>query len=233
MHLLLVEDEAAIARRIERLTRDILGERLDRLVVKDRLEAALDYVRQQPIDLLLLDLNLSGKNGFDLLRNVVAESFPTIIISAYRDRALEAFEYGVLDFVPKPFDRERLEKALQRVIDRSSRNEVPGKYLAIKKPGRVELVPVDAILFIQGANIYAEIHLLNGRKELSDKNLEALYQILPPAFARIHKSYIVNMRQAAQLLVRPGSRYELQLRDGRCLPVGRTRYAGIREAFFS
>lgn len=233
LHILIVEDEAGIARRVERLTHDILGNRIDKLVLINKLAAAQDYIHSNPIDLRLLDLNLSGTNGFEMLRSVVAESFSTIVISAYRDRALEAFEYGVLDFVPKPFDRDRLEKAFQRVLDRTLRSQHPGKYLAVKKAGRIQLIPVSDILFIQGANIYSEIHLNNGRRELSDKTMESLYQILPPWFARIHKSYIANMQTAKEIHISPGAKYELELQEGTRLPIGRTRYTDLRNQFFS
>ena len=119
------------------------------------------------------------------------------------------------------------------MLDQNSKHDFPGKYLPIKKQGRVQLIELKDILFIQGANIYAEIHLLNGKRELSNKNLENLSQILPNWFARIHKSYIANMHQAKEITVHPGAKYELQLADGRSLPVGRTRYPQIRDQFFS
>ncbi len=233
LNLVVVEDEARIARRIERLLKEILGERVGQLTVCHKFHQALDFIESHPIDLLLLDLNLLGKNGFQLLQTAVAESFATIIISAYRDKALEAFEYGVLDFVLKPFKKERLEKAVNRFLNKNSRAEHPLKYLPIKKHGKIELLEVEKICFIKGANIYSEIHLRTGRKELSDKSLESIFQLLPPHFARIHKSYIANMMEAKQISIRPGGKYELVFPEDLTLPIGRTRYKMIKETFFS
>ena len=78
------------------------------------LPEALCFIENNSLDLVLLDLNLNGDNGFDLLTTAVSESFHTIVISAYKDQAITAFEYGILDFVPKPFNRDRLEQAFDR-----------------------------------------------------------------------------------------------------------------------
>lgn len=233
MQILIVEDEARIARRVERFTREILGDQLSGLTIKPKLSAAMDHILNHPIDVLLLDLNLHGKDGFDLLKTAVAHSFHTIVVSAYRDRAIEAFEYGVIDFIPKPFDIARLGKAFERITDLTQKAGYATKYLAIKKQGRIHLLGIDDMVYLQGANIYSEVFLQNGKKELYDKSLEKVFQLLPSNFERIHKSYIVNMQQAQEILVHSGSKYELLLKNGEILPIGRTRYKAIKEKFFS
>lgn len=233
VQVLIVEDELRIAKRIERFVREILGSQLGKLTVKDRFHAALDYIHHQPIDVLFLDLNLSGKNGFDLLKTVVGESFSTIVISAYRDRAIEAFEYGVLDFVPKPFTKERLEIAIERMMDKQIKGQFHLKHLAIKKQGKIQLISVDQVLYVKGANVYSEVYLMNGQKELSSKSLDTLFQLLPAHFARIHKSYIANMLHAKEVLIHPGGKYELNLLAGLSIPLGRTRYKAIKASYFS
>lgn len=232
MQVLIVEDEARIAKRIERFTRELLQDQLTHLTLKPKLSEALDYVLNHPIDVLLLDLNLHGKDGFELLKTAVAHSFHTIVISAYRNRAIEAFEYGVIDFVAKPFDIERLKKAFERITDSQQRATYATKYLAIKKQGRIHLLTIEDILYLQGANIYSQVYLQNGQKDLYDKSLEKVLQLLPANFERIHKSYIVNMQQAQEIFVHSGSKYELMLKNGEILPIGRTRYKLIKERFF-
>lgn len=81
------------------------------------LEDAQDSLVSQPVDVMFLDLNLHGKDGFLLLHEQLVQPFHTIVVSANTDRALEAFELGVLDFVGKPFTQERIDKALQRFAD--------------------------------------------------------------------------------------------------------------------
>lgn len=229
MRVMIVEDEPLLARRLERFCREILGERLEAIRIATLLSEASARLDESPVDLLLLDLNLHGRDGMELLASSVAGSFHTIIVSANTDQALRAFEYGVIDFVPKPFSRERLAQALQRVTERGARAAGAAKFLAVRKFGRVELVPIDRILYVEGAGAYAELVLADGRRELHDKTLEKLHALLPPVFERIHKSYLVRWNAVKALHAREGSHYEVELNNGLRLPVGRTRYRELRE----
>jgi two-component system, LytTR family, response regulator LytT len=229
MRVLIVEDEPLLARRLERFCNEILGEKLESIRVANFFSEASARIDESPIDLLLLDLNLHGRDGMELLATSAAGSFHTIIVSANTDQALRAFEYGVLDFVPKPFSQERLAQALRRVTERDARAAGAAKYLAVRKHGKVELVPIDRVLYVEGAGAYAELVLEDGKRELHDKTLEKLHALLPPVFERIHKSYVVRWSAVKALHAAEGSHYEVELKNGLRLPVGRTRYKELRE----
>lgn len=228
MNILIVEDESRIAKRIERMTRDILGDALQSLKRINTLQEALQFIENNVLDLVLLDLNLNGDNGFDLLRIAVAESFHTIIISAYKNQAITAFEYGVLDFVPKPFNRGRLEQALHRTIINEKLATNALKFLAIKKRHRIQLIAIEELLYIKGAGAYTELFLADGKKELHDKSLEKLEHLLSPTFERIHKSYLVKMSEIKEIIVESGSKYMAELKQGVRIPIGRTKYKDIK-----
>lgn len=228
MKILIVEDEARIARRLERMTRDYFGPQLAGLAICESLPTALHALETAAPDLLLLDLNLNGQDGFDLLKSVMAGAFHTIIISAYTDRAITAFAHGVLDFVPKPFTQERLAQAFARLTPTARKPETGLQFLAVKKQGSLVLIDINDLRYIKGAGIYAELHLQNGKKELHDKSLEKLAQLLPNSFERIHKSYIVPIGQAEKIIVQEGSSYHLLLKNGELLPIGRSRYKELR-----
>lgn len=232
MNILIVEDESRIAKRIERMTRDILGDDLLSLTHINTLNEALQFIENNSLDLVLLDLNLNGESGFDLLTTAVSKSFHTIIVSAYKDQAITAFEYGVLDFVPKPFNRDRLEQALHKTIakEKTETNEV--KFLAIKKRHRIQLIPIGELLYIKGAGAYTELFLANGKKELHDKSLEKLEQLLSYSFERIHKSYVVRMSEIKEIIVESGSKYIAELKNGERIPIGRTKYKDIKAKWF-
>ncbi len=229
MRVLIVEDEPLLVQRLERFCREILGERLEAVRTATLFSEASARLDETPIDLLLLDLNLHGRDGMELLARSVAGSFHTIIVSANTEQALRAFEYGVIDFVPKPFSKERLAQALARVTERDGRAAGAAKYLAVRKTGKVELVPIDRVVYAEGAGAYAELVLDDGRRELHDKTLEKLHALLPPGFERIHKSFIVRWSAVKALHAQEGSHYEAELRGGLRLPVGRTRYKELRE----
>ena len=230
MKLLIVEDEPIIARRIQRMVVKELREKLSDLQVRHSLSEGLEYLKNHEIDLLTLDLNLNGEDGFVLLKSLVASSFHTIIVSAYKDRAIEAFEYGVLDFVPKPFTETRLIQALERYTNQGSKTAASNaKYLSIQKRGRLVLLEIQNLAYIQGAGVYSELIFQGGRKEIHNKTLEKLSQLLPPQFDRIHKSYIVNNQLIQELSVQAGGKYTLHLRDGTQLPVSRSKYKDLKE----
>ncbi|WP_436516360.1 LytR/AlgR family response regulator transcription factor [Ekhidna sp. To15] len=228
MNILIVEDEARIAKRIERMTRDIFGNSIQSLTHINTLQEALGFIESNSLDLVLLDLNLNGDDGFDLLSSAVAESFHTIIISANKDQALAAFEYGVLDFVPKPFNQDRLEQAFNRMFTKEKLANDQTKLLAIKKRGRIHLIPIEDLRYVKGAGAYTELFLSNGTKELHDKSLEKLEQLLSHTFERIHKSYLVKMSEIKEIKVASGSVYTAELKDGECLPIGRTKYKRLK-----
>lgn len=230
MRIVIVEDESLIAGRIARLTRELLGPRLGSLCVKPTLDSATAHLADNPVDLLLLDLNLNGQDGFALLQQAVAGAFHTVIISANTHRAIEAFEHGVLDFVPKPFDAARLQKAFERFEQAAPRGSgAPLKYLAVRRRNTLRLLDVAEVLYIQGAGIYSEIHLRDGTVELHDKPLHRLLDILPASFQRVHKSYLVSLPDVERLVSHGSSKYELVLRGGPVLPVGRERYRELKE----
>ncbi|CAM2070484.1 Response regulator transcription factor [Sulfidibacter corallicola] len=231
MHILVVEDEPVIRERNARLCKDILGDDLTRMHTAESLPEAQQWLERHPPDLLLLDLDLAGKDGFALLKQAVAGAFHTIIISANTQFALQAFEFGVLDFIAKPFGKKRLEAALSRVSDRRRSVCSHTKYLAVKQGSRLALVSLDTIRYIQGAGPYSELYSSDAAPMLHDKSLERLEKVLPPNFERIHKSYIVNMNVVESLISGRGSRYAAVLRNGERLPIGRTRYKQLKQRF--
>ncbi|MDY8136011.1 LytTR family DNA-binding domain-containing protein [Aquimarina sp. 2201CG5-10] len=232
MHILIVEDESRIAKRIERMTRDIFGNDLQSIKRINTLQEALKYIENNTLDLVLLDLNLNGESGFDLLTTAVSKSFHTIIISAYKDQAITAFEYGVLDFVPKPFNRDRLAQALQRAITKEKIKTNTVKFLAVKKRHKVHLIPIEDVVYIKGAGTYTELFLTDGKKELHDKSLEKLEQLLSSSFERIHKSYLMKMSEISEIIVESGSKYMAELKNGELIPIGRTKYKEIKAKWF-
>jgi DNA-binding LytR/AlgR family response regulator len=229
MKVLIVEDEPIIARRTLRIITALLGPQLEKSQICHTIPSALAYLEKESIDLLFLDLNLYGEDGFTLLESMVAAPFHTIIISAYREKAIRAFEYGVLDFIPKPFNQARIEQALARIDQIKLPESQHLRFLTVQKRGRHQLVEIQDLLYIKGAGIYSELFLKDGTKEIHNKTLEKLNQLLPEQFDRIHKSYILNRTVLQEIIVEPGSKYSVLLKDGTQLPIGRTRYKRLKK----
>ena len=229
MRILIVEDEKRIAYQLEKLIRQILDEEISRLNVCQTLNAARDFILRNTIDILFLDLNLKGLDGFSLLQEMVAGSFHTIIVSAYTDKAIVAFEYGVLDFVAKPFNKARLEQAIARFKNIQTHTHYFTKHLAIRKHGKIEMVNIEAINYIRAAGHYSELFLTNGKKELHNKSIDKLLILLPDNFERIHRSYAVEMNKIEKIQRYPGSKYEIILKDQTVLPCSRLKFKELNE----
>lgn len=225
MRIIIIEDEPVVARRIVRLSRRILGANLERVDTATDLAGAVELLGRVQDAVVLLDLNLSGQDGFDILRRAVAEPFQTVVVSANTDRAIEAFELGVVDFVPKPFTEERLAQAFNRVAFSDTAPARAPAFLAVTLAGRVDLVPVESVIAIHGADDYSELQTFDGRRHLHKKTLATLERLLPPHFQRVHRSHVVNLRFAEQIGPDAGGRRILRLSDGSCVPVSRS-YAG-------
>jgi two-component system response regulator LytT len=228
MHVLIVEDEPMVARRLRRFTESILEGDV-RIDTAERLDAARDTLFDWDVDVLLLDLNLHGADGFDLLKNSVSRGFHTIVVSAYTDRAIEAFELGVLDFVGKPFGRNRLAEAFQRLRSPEDHDDPQVQYLAIRDGGDVKLIGVDRVRYLKAAGSYSKLVLREGGTELHDKSLSRLVTLLPEGFIRIHRSYVARLSNIDRLRAHEGTRYDVVLDDDTILPVGRTRVEQIRD----
>ncbi len=228
MNVLIVEDEAVAARRLARMTRELLGTVLTSLTTAKTVEEAEAHILRNNTNLVLLDLTINGKSGFDLFTRFTAGSFHTIVVSGSIDKAITAFEYGVLDFVAKPFDKIRLQKAFDRLQSPHGNGENALKYLSIKNQSEVKLIPLDSVHYFKGADDYVEIHLLDNTYELYSKSMDSLLQLLPPSFNRIHKSFIVDLSRAKTIHIHGGGKYELELLSGCKLPLSRTQYPVIQ-----
>jgi DNA-binding LytR/AlgR family response regulator len=214
MRILIVEDEPLVAQRLERLVREVLGTELQGLHAATTLDAAIARLGNADDMVLLLDLNLGRDDGFELLRRALAEPWSTIVVSGDTERALEAFELGVVDFVAKPFTVERLKIAFQRVRER--RSSEPTRYLAVAYAGHIELVPLTDVVAIHGDDDYSSVELANGQRRLHKRTLTELESLLPGEFMRVHRSHIANLKQVRKLDGRV-----LKLTNGTEVSVGR------------
>ena len=223
-NILIVEDEPPLAQRIERFFRESEEIKIGRLTIKSSLPSAKDYLNNHSIDLMILDLNLHGKDGFDLLKSTLSQSFQTIIISAHKDKAILAFEYGVLDFIAKPFNKKRVFQAINRLLDSTSRAKYPLKYLAVTKNQKLEFIQIEHVMFLKGAGNYTELYLENGKIELHDKSLQNILTLLPSNYERVHKSYIVNL----DLIQSISYQYEILLLNQIKIPISRSKYQDLK-----
>lgn len=230
MKILIVEDEPVTARYIKSLVEEIFGDKKYSISIQSNLLSSECYLLDNEIDLLLLDLNLNGEDGFELLEHAVASSFHTIVISGNIDKALVAFEYGVIDFIPKPFDRERLETALQRLENKLEIRKSLKK-ISIRKDDSILLLPIESINFFEADGKHTKIHLKSGDTEHYKKNLNTLQQILPPDFYRVHKSYLISLENIKEIKMRNENYPHAITFNEKEIPIARRPFKELQDKF--
>jgi two-component system response regulator LytT len=228
MKVLIIEDEPLIAQRLAREIHTFFGARVDQLWHGDAVDEAAALLQQDAVDLVLLDLNLHGEDGFRLLQLANLGRFRTIVVSAHAERALQAFDLGVLDFVAKPFSQPRLHKAFQRFADSAGQERV--RALLVRRPGSVAQLPIDQIGHVQADGHYTQVQMCDGSAHFHDCALDKLMAILPLHFVRVHRSYAVNLQHVTRLRIAAGGKYLIDTRYAAAIPVSRTLYPQVRAA---
>ena len=240
----LVVDDEPLAR--ERLT-SLLGLEHDIEMIgqcRDGEDAAQAITEQTP-DLVFLDVQMPGLNGFEVIEAVGTEKMPLVIfVTAYDQHALKAFQVRALDYLLKPFDRERFQEALQRArtqIQRAETGDLGRRLLAlvkdlrrdqpktdrlvVKSGGRLFFLRTDEIDWIEAAGNYVRLHV-GTTSHLLRETMNAIEARLDPEkFFRIHRSRIVNMERIQEMQPWLNGEYAVLLRTGTRLTLSR----GYRE----
>jgi DNA-binding LytR/AlgR family response regulator len=155
---------------------------------------ALDYLRNNHVDLIFLDINLPKLKGLDFIK-VLTNKPKIILTTAYHEHAIDAFELGVVDYLLKPIEFSRFLIAVNKLNVKESNIEIEkmeSKYHFFNVNKKMVKVNFDDILYIESIKDYSRIFFLDQNiiTHLSLANMESI--LMPPQFRRIHKSYIIN-----------------------------------------
>lgn len=222
MNILIVEDITLIAERVADLTKKYIS--TAKITISHTLDDAKLCIQEKAFDLLFLDLNLNGKDGFELLQTAAASSFQTIIITANKEQAAIAFDYGVFDFISKPILEARFKISIDRLLKNRASYRAQLKQLAVKTKGAIHLISIENVIYIKASGNYSEIYTKDLACYLHDKNLEKLLQLLPEKFTRVHRSYIVDKTQILKIIKHGSGKYSVQLDHTLDIPLSREHY---------
>jgi two-component system LytT family response regulator len=191
----------------------------------DSATAALDAIRIQKPDLVFLDVRMPEYDGFDILEMLGADAPPAVIfVTAYDQYALKAFDTGALDYLLKPFNNARFNRAFERAKERIAlRRQAPARMnrFTIKNAGHVVFLPTADVDWIEAADYYASLHV-GPKTHLLRRSMNDLESDLEPSqFCRIHRSTIVNLDRVRELRFDSEAEYEVLLADGTKLRLSR------------
>lgn len=245
LRTLIVDDEAIARRRVRRLLRDepgieVVGECGDGL-------SAIGEIDARRPDLILLDVQMPGLDGFSVVERLATPRPPAIIfVTAFDRYAMRAFDVHAIDYLLKPFSRERFRLALQRARERIGMRDghaglralfeqlnTRPRYLSrlsVRGRGRIVLLDVETIDWLQAADNYVTVHA-GSREYLLRETLSALEDQLDPAcFVRIHRSTIVRLDRIVELQPATHGDFDVRLRDGTVLTLSRTSREQLERA---
>lgn len=246
---LIVDDEALARDRVKRFLRDekdisIVGE------CSNGKEAISAIERLKP-DLVFLDIQMPEKNGFEVVREIGRDILPAFIfVTAYDHYALQAFDVHALDYLLKPFNKERLHRAVnharehldgrspgrldERIVSLLADLRGEKKYLerlVIKSVGRVFFLKTDEIDWIEAAGNYVKIHVGRESHMIRETMNGIELKLDPNKFIRIHRSTVVNIDRIKELHPMFSGDYSVLLRDGVELALSRNYRERFLELF--
>ena len=179
--------------------------------------------RLQP-DLVFLDIHMPECTGFDVLEQLGPRLVSEIVfVTAHDAYALQAFEAGALDYVLKPFADERFDVTLRRIKSRIVLRHLPtpDRRLFVRSAGRISLVSIDDIDWIEAADYYACLHVGAATHMIRKTITQLEHELDSSTFFRIHRSTIVNVRRIETLALNETGEYDVLLHDGHKLRLSR------------
>lgn len=224
LRVLVVDDEILARQRIE----DLLAKEENVTLAGTASDghAALEAIRTLRPDLVFLDVQMPGKSGVDVAKEMGAEMPATVFVTAFDRHAVEAFELEAVDYLVKPFDDERFGQAFRRARRAVEMREPSGPYVTripVELRGQIRALPVDRIEYITASGPYAELHV-EGRTFAVRERMQALEEKLDPQrFFRIHRSAIVRLDMIDVFLRHAGGDYGVRLKNGEELSVSRAK----------
>ena len=236
----LIIDDEPLARSI---VREYLQDMTEIEVVQecnDGFEGIKAIMQHQP-ELIFLDIQMPKINGFEMLELV--EQKPAVIFTtAFDEYAIRAFEAHAVDYLLKPFNKDRFNKAVTRFFESApvqkknienlltSNAPIPAQSdrVVVKTGGKIKIIPISQIHYLEAADDYVKIHTADGHF-LKNKTMGSFEQTLPASqFARTHRSFMVNVQEITRIDPYEKENHLAILRSGARIPVSKGGYSKLK-----
>ena len=202
----------------------------------------LKAIQQYRPDLIFLDIQMPKINGFEMLELV--EQPPAVIFTtAFDEYAIKAFDSHAIDYLLKPFNQERFDKAIQKWMEKKSvgtqratqdlleaaaHSPSQSQRIVVKSGPKIKIIPVNDVHYFEAADDYVKIHTQEG-SFLKNKTMSHFEKVLDGSqFVRSHRSYIVNVQQITRLDPYEKENFVAVLKSGVQVPVSRSGYTNLR-----
>lgn len=194
-------------------------------------------------DLIFLDIQMPRINGFEMLE-LLSDSPSIIFTSAFDQYALKAFEASAVDYLLKPFTKERFDTAIDKWKKTGNlasnpisnlteiENKQPDEHLrvVIKDGAEIKIIPTSEIHYFEAYDDYVKVYTKE-KYHLKKKTMNYFEKVLNPSqFTRIHRSYIININELTKIEAFEKNSYVAVLRSGKRIPISRTAYGPLKES---
>lgn len=209
----------------------------------------LKAIQDHNPDLIFLDIQMPKINGFEMLE--LLDQPPAVIFTtAFDEYAIKAFEAHAIDYLLKPFNQDRFnkavqkflpgtgaidpkdlpsEKATQELLETASKSPAQSQRIVVKNGSKIKIIPAQDVFYLEAADDYVKIHTKEGYF-LKNKTMAHFEEILDPQhFVRSHRSYIINIQQITRIDPYEKDSHVAILRSGVKVPVSRNGYGKLRQ----
>lgn len=177
---------------------------------------ALEYIQKKEADLIFLDIQMPELTGINFMK-IVGNKLKYILTTAYAEYALEGYEHNIVDYLLKPISFDRFQKSALKAQERFAVNrDSNDSYFFVKSSGQQHRINFNEILYIESIKDYVNIKTENQEYIVLD-TLKSLENQLPENFARVHKSFILNLEKIEKIDVK-----NVFLNSGKEIPIGET-----------
>lgn len=225
---ILVDDEELNLRNLEILIKENCKEIAVAGCFQSAAEA-IEFIDKNAIDIVFLDISMPHYDGFDLLESFPERNFQVIFVTAYEEYAIKAIKAGATDYILKPIMLDELKSAVNKVLKIHKEKyqfNPKGKIVLSYSGGRAIFDP-EEILYVQGIDNMSKIFLNNERRIMVSKTLKFFEDTLDERFFRVHKSYLVNLDYATEIISEEVQ--FVKLKDSIKLPISRRNYKLLNE----
>ncbi len=164
---------------------------------------ALKYLNDNPVDLLFLDINMPAISGIDFYKKI-SKNTMAIFTTAYSEFAVECFNLSAIDYLLKPFEFSRFQKAVEKAKEFhaffAQKDNLSSQYLFVRADYSLVKVAFADILYIEGLDNYIKIHFDNNKSLLVRMSMKSVSEKLPAReFIRVHRSFILQLRKVTSV----------------------------------
>lgn len=227
MKVLIIEDEQAAVRRLQKLL-DEINKELKVVAALSSIEMAVGWLKENPVpDVILMDIHLADGSSFEIFQSVDI-SAPVIFVTAYDEYALKAFKVNAIDYLLKPIKKDELANALKKVSERVNDVEEEGllfqklteagfikksRRILVKMGQAIKMIDLNQVAYFYSRDKISFAVLPENKRYPLDHSLDQIEQMIDPErFFRINRQFIINIDAIDEMIAYSKSRVKLKLK---------------------